>query len=318
MQERSAAGTLGAALIALPRSPYVLLAFSSACWAGNILVGRAVHLQMSAISLAFWRWSIAALIILAMTLPAIVRWRRELLRRSRYLSLMGLLGVALFHWMYYIALHHTQALNAAIISSVTPAAIVLISWLMTRETISWRQFAGVLISILGVLIIITKGDPRALPQLRLNVGDLWALATVPCWGFYTVLLRRHRGVAPPMAELAVMISVGALLLTPFYAWELATAGLFQVNPATLGTVVYISLFGSVLAYLSWNSGVAQVGPNKAGLFLHLIPVFTTVLAIAFLGERLYMHHGLGALLIIGGIYLVTANALRVAPAESDA
>jgi drug/metabolite transporter (DMT)-like permease len=318
MQERSGAGTLGATLFALPRSPYVLLAFSSACWAGNILVGRAVHLQMSAITLAFWRWSIAALIILVMTLPAIVAWRRELLRQWRYLALMGLLGVALFHWMYYIALHHTQALNAAIISSVTPAAIVLTSWLMTRETITWRQSAGVLISILGVLIIITKGDPRALLHLRLNVGDLWALATVPCWGFYTVLLRRHRSVAPPMAELAVMITVGALLLTPFYAWELATVGLFQVNPATLGTVVYISLFGSVLAYLSWNSGVAQVGPNKAGLFLHLIPVFTTVLAIAFLGERLYVHHGLGALLIIGGIYLVTANTLRVALAERDA
>ena len=291
-------------------APYFHLTIVSLCWAGNILLARAVHEQITPVSLNFWRWGVSTLVLLPLLGPRVWRARRIILRDWKVFVALGVLGIALFHSLLYLALSMTLAMNVSIISSVTPIAIVLIAWGWIGERLTLRQGLGVVLSLAGVMAIITSGDPAALLHLRINPGDLVALTTVPMWGAYTVLLRRYKSELPPATMLAAIILVGTLLLFPAFVHDVLAGAPSSYNFATVGTILYVSLLGSVLSYWLWNRSVASVGANRAGLFLHLIPVFTAVMAIGFLGEQPHVYHGLGIAMIFGGIYFVTVRRAK--------
>lgn len=291
----------------LLESPYAHLTLVALIWAGNILLARAVHEQITPVSLNFWRWGVSSLVFVPLLAPQLWAARRIILRDWKVFVVLGTMGVALFHSLLYVALSMTLAMNVSIISSMTPIVIVLIAWAWIGERLSPRQGLGVLISLIGVLAIISRGDPSVLLHLRMNPGDLVALVTVPMWGTYTVLLRRYKSELPGATMLAAIILVGTLLLLPVFIYDELAGARSSYNAATLGTILYVSLLGSVLAYWLWNRAVAIVGANRAGLFLHLIPVFTAVMAVAFLGEQPHLYHALGIALIFGGIYFVTGR-----------
>jgi drug/metabolite transporter (DMT)-like permease len=287
-------------------SPWLLMALAMLFWSGNWLLGRALRDDVTPVALNFWRWVGALAILLPFTARRL-RPAWPLLRQHwRILGVLGLLSVALFQQLVYLALEYTTAINAAIFNSTGPIVIVCIGWVLFRDTISARQGLGIALSLLGVLGIVTHGDWGVLLRLRFNPGDLWALASVPVWGLYTVLLKRRPAGLDPLVFIVVIAAVGVTAMLPIYAWDLQSGGRMVFTPATLATIAYMALFASVLAYVFWNHAVAQVGANKAGLFLHLHPAFTTVLAMVFLGEALHGYHIVGIAFIVAGIYLTTA------------
>lgn len=286
-------------------SPYLLLVLTTLFWSGNWVVGRGMQPQMPPIAMSFWRWTAALIILLPFVWKPVIA-QRKLIRKSwRVLLLLGILGVASFNTLAYLGLKTTTATNGLLLNSVIPVLIIAISWIFLGQRLSLRQGVGVALSLGGVLTIIAHGDLPALARLHFNSGDLWVLAAVACWAVYTVCLRWRPRELGSFTFLGATVIIGVAAVAPLYLWEFSTGARFEINLSTAATIGYFGLFPSVLAYLFWNRAVAEVGANMAGLFVHLMPVFGTILSMLFLGESLHLFHGVGIVLIFSGIFLTT-------------
>jgi drug/metabolite transporter (DMT)-like permease len=274
-------------------------------WAGNWVIGRALRDAFDPGTLNFWRWAIAVAVLAPFALPALRGKGAVLRKHARLIALLGLTGVALFHYLVYLGLHSTTTVNGVLLNSSGPLFILICAWAMERERANWRQIAGMLVSVAGILVILSRGEPAALLRLQLHVGDLWVLLAMPVWGVYSVLLRHRPAELGGVPLLFVTALAGMLLLAPVYALEAC------VRPPQLPTlpqaagVLYVGLFASIASYLCWNRGVAVVGASAAGFTLHLLPVFGTLLAIALLGETFHAFHAVGIGIILAGVILAT-------------
>ncbi len=295
-------------------SPYLLLTLASLFWAGNWVVGRAMRNDIPPVAMGFWRWAVALLILLPFAVPELRRnW--HVVRANWFtLALLGGLGATLFNTMIYVGLQYTAVTNGVLFNSVTPIIIIVMSWLAFRERLGAWQAIGVVLSLAGVAIIVARGEPAMLAALKFNRGDLWLISSTLLWASYTVVLRRRPAGLSAIGFLAAMLLLGLPLLLPFYLWELFTRGGFSASIPAMTALAYYGTLPSIVAYLFWNRGVAQIGPNKAGLFVHLMPVFGALLSLIFLGERLCAYHFAGAAMIFGGIYLTTR---RDAPRRAE-
>ena len=288
--------------------PFLLLTLTALFWAGNFVIGRAMKSSIPPISLAFWRWALALAILIPFSLPHL-RAEWPVLRQNwRWLTVLGVLGISCFNTFVYIGLHSTTATNALIINSVIPILIVLLSRLLAATPVSRRQALGITISLSGVLTIICRANPDVILTLKINSGDAWILLAVLSWAFYTFLLRHRPAHLHPLSFLSAIVAIGLIPLSLLYAWELGQGERIELNPANITSILYVALFPSVLAFIFWNQSVREVGPNKAGLFLYLMPVFGTILSIFFLGETFYLFQLAGIGLIFSGIWLTTATS----------
>jgi len=281
--------------------PYLLVSLAPMFWSGNFVLGRALHETFPPIALSFWRWAVALLVLIPFLLPRASELARALGRHWAVLSLLGLLGVTNFNTFVYLGLQTTTATNAVLLVSTTPVLILVLSFLLLAVPVRPLQLVGVLLSLGGVGIIAAGGDPVALMSLELNSGDLWILAAVVSWALYSVCLRwRPRGL-DPLVFLAATIVTGLVQLLPLYLWDLARGSTLELGAVTIGAVGYVAIFPSVISYVFWNRGVVELGANRTGQFLHLMPVFGTLLSIWLLGERLETYHLAGMGLIAAGI-----------------
>ncbi len=285
-------------------SPYVMLLVTVASWAGNVVVARAIHQDIPPMSLTFWRWGVAAAAMLPFAAARMWEHRATIWRHWRPLLVLGATGVAAFQACLYVAVNTTTAINAGLFFALMPIAIPLSSYLMYRERVTRRQGAGLALSFIGMLIIITRAEPSALMALRFTPGDMWMLGVVASWAVYSPLLKRLPEGLPTMTMLTVIILFGMLVLLPFYAWELGTVGGFALNTPNLSALAFMGLIASVLAYSWWNRAVSLIGANRAGTFLYLVPVFTVLMGVFLLGEAIRPFHVTGAAFIVGGIILV--------------
>ena len=284
-------------------NPYLLLTLTALSWSGNMVVGRAIRGDIPPLTLAFWRWAIAFLLVLPLALPHL-REQWPLLRKGwKPLVILGLLGVGGYNTFAYLALQHTSATNATLLNSFIPVATIAISWAFLGKHLRRPEAIGVIISLCGALTIVSRGDLAVLAHLNLNLGDVWMLVAVLDWAIYTVLLSRRPAGVHPMLMLAATIAVGLFALTPAYAWELAQGRHINVHFGSLAALAYVGILPSFVGYIFYNKGVAEVGPNKASLFIHLMPVFGTLLSFLFLGEIPLWYHYLGIGLIFSGIWL---------------
>jgi len=290
------------------RSPALLLSASSLFWAGNFVVGRAVHEVMPPIALAFWRWLGGFLVILCFAWPHLRRDAPALRRSWPSVLLLAALGVAGFSALIYIGLQSTSAINALLLQSATPLVILLGGFALFGDRVRPVQLLAIAISLAGVAIIVARGSPAALRALSLNRGDAWVVAAVLCYALYSTLLRLRPAVHP-LSFLAASFALGAALLLPFYVAEQLSGAQLLPSPAGLLAIFYLALFPSCLAYLFYNRGVELVGANRAGQFFHLLPVFGSLLAVALLGETFEPYHAVGIALIALGIGLATARAV---------
>jgi len=285
--------------------PFLLLTLTTLFWSGNFVLGRAVKNSIPPVSFAFWRWAIALLILIPFATPHI-RLEWPLIRKNfRLLTIYALLGVSCFNTFVYIGLHSTTATNALLINSSVPILIVLLSYLFAGVHISLRQVVGIALSMTGVLTIICRANLDVILTLQINRGDIWCLLAVVCWAFYTFLLRKRPAELHPLSFLTMLIAIGLIPLSALYVWEFNQAGGFLPDIANIGTILYAAIFPSVLSFIFWNHSVREVGPNRAGLFLYLMPVFGAIMSALFLGESIRAFHLVGMALIFTGIHLTT-------------
>ena len=290
--------------------PYLLLTLTALFWSGNMVVGRAIRADVPPLSLAFWRWTIAFLLTLPLALPALRRqW--PLLKRG-WLSVvaLGLLGVGGFNTLAYIALQHTAATNAVLINSFVPIATVALSWIFLKKTLRRIEGFGVIVSLGGVIAIVARGEIATLAALTPNIGDLWMLLAVLVWACYTIGLQWRPAGVDPMLMLAAFTSVGLVALAPAYAWEIAQGRVINVTPTAIAGIAYTGMLPAFVGYIFYNRAVGEVGASKASLFVHLMPVFGTLLSVIFLDEIPQIYHFFGMALIFIGIFLTTLRKHR--------
>lgn len=284
---------------------YVLLALTALFWAGNWVLARGVQGHMSPIAMAFWRWTGALAILLPFVAGPLAREWPALRRAWKILALLGLLGVGLFNSLSYTGLKYTSATNGVLLNSVIPILIIAINVVVLREPLRLRQGLGVAMSLAGVVAIVARGSLDTLLHLELNRGDLWVLAGITTWAIYTICLRWRPRELSSRAFTGGVIVFGLIFLVPIFAWDYAAGSRTQWSAVTYASVAYWAVFPSVLAYFFWNAGVARVGAERAGAFLHLMPIFGAILAWAFLGESLEVYHYAGAALIFAGLFIAT-------------
>lgn len=282
--------------------PYLLLPLTVLFWAGNFVVGKAVDHSVPPIALAFWRWALAGLIVLPFAIRPLRRDAAALRASWRILLLLATVGIAIFNTLIYVGLQTTTAINGLLLQSLMPVLIVLWSRVLFGERVTIRQALGIAVSLSGAVLIVTRGDPAVLLAFAFNRGDLWVAAAVTSYAAYTALLRLRPAVHP-LSFLATTFLAGAALLLP--AWLIESAGgrpLVLHGPALLA-IAYVAVFPSIVSFLCYNRGVALIGANRAGVFVHLMPLFGTLMAVAFLGESFEPVHAAGLLLILAGIGL---------------
>lgn len=295
------------------KSAPLLLTLAMLCWAGNWVVGRAIHEQVPPFTLNFWRWAGSLLLILPVSWLSLREQWPLMLRHWRWVLPMGAIASAIFQSMVYLGLQSTTALNGALIIALVPVVVVIIAALILGDRIGSRQGLGILVSLAGAVVVIVRGELSVLRTLSFNPGDLWILAAVPIWGLYTVLLKRWPAGLHRMSFLAAMALIGTVLQFPLYAWEWATGRHMLVTPESIAAIAYTALFASFLAFVFYNRAMERTTPAVAGLFHHLHPAFTATLGIAFLGERMGWYHALGVACIVLGLYLTTAGSLPRGP-----
>lgn len=284
-------------------NPYLLLTLTVLFWSGNMVVGRGIRGDVPPLAMAFWRWAVALLCVLPLALPHLkTQW--PLLRRGwKPLLVLGLLGVGGYNTFAYLALQETTATNATLLNSFIPIVTITISWAFLGKHLTRLQSTGVLISLSGALAIVSRGDPAVLLHLNLNVGDLWMLLAVLDWAIYTVALAWRPAGLHPMLMLGATTAIGLAALAPAYAWEIAAGRHIHLHAGSLAALAYVGIFPSFIGYIFYNRGVAEVGANRASLFIHLMPVFGTLLSALFLGEIPQWYHYAGIGLIFSGIWL---------------
>ncbi len=285
--------------------PYLLLMLTTLFWSGNFVLSRGMHTAIPPMTLSFWRWAIALLILLGLAHRHLFSQRHLFRRHHRFILVQSLLGVTGFNTLLYQAMQYTTAINAVLVNSCIPVLIVLFSWLLYGETMRIRQCLGVLVSLLGVLSIMAKGEVATLLQVSFNHGDLLVLAAAVVWALYSSNLKQYPQELHPLAYLTMINTIGLLGILPLYLLELHSGKTFTPNPATVATILYVAVFASVLAFIFWNQAIRAIGAVKAGPFVHLMPVFSTTLAVLFLGETVTWYHAMGVLLIFGGIVMTT-------------
>jgi drug/metabolite transporter (DMT)-like permease len=283
-------------------SAFLLVAVAPLCWAGNVVLAKGVVDLIPPVALAFWRWAVAFLVLLPLTWPYVKRDWKPALAAWKIMLPLSLFGVTSFNTLLYMAVHTTTAINSALIQTTMPALIILISLALYGERVSWIQALGVLLCVLGAGVVVLKGRWQALVDLALVQGDLLMILAVTFYALYSALLPKRPAIHP-MSFLTYTFGLGCLCLLPFYLWEISVIGGFALTPGVAGSIAYVALFPSIVAYFCWNRGVAVIGANRTGLFINLIPVFAAILAIVFLGESLKAYHLVGMGLILLGFLM---------------
>ena len=271
-------------------------------------MGRFATEYVSPFTLSFLRWCIAfALIVL-------VGWKYVWAQRVLYWRCRGLvvatslLGVAFFNTLQYWALNWTTAIHAGVLNATMPVAVFSLTWFMGIERANGRQLLGMVAATLGCLTIVSSGDVSVLVGFEINFGDFLMLLAVAGFALYSVLLRRLPADLNPIGLLTVQTAIGSLGVAPFFLYELSQGEVIQLTNETFLILIYVGIFPSVLAYLFWIKGVLAAGANTAVLFINLVPVSSSVLAVLFIGETFHLYQAIAMALIFFGIYLAVFRA----------
>lgn len=288
-------------------NPYLLLALTSLFWSGNHIVGRAIAGYVPPYFAATMRWLLPFIVLWPFAKPHVERDWPKIVKHWRIILFAGLTGGAIFSAGQYVGLQMTTALNVSVLNSITPVAIVAVGAVFFKDRLSLFQLTGILISSLGVLTIITRGDLQTLRNIDFNHGDVIILGNMILFAVYSCVLRKLPELHW-MTFIFLIAAISAISLAPLAVWELASGQQFVVSVPTILAILYFAIFPSFLAYVFWSRGIEQVGSSRGGPFLHLIPIYSAVLASLFLGERLMAFHFLGFALILSGVWAASRNA----------
>jgi len=285
-----------------PWIPYALLVIAPLCWAGNVVIARGIVDTLPPVSLAFWRWTLATMILLPFAWKRAVQDRKIILAHWKIVLLLSLTGISIFNTLLYMSVQTTTAINAALIQTIMPAVIIVFSHLIFREKINLLQAVGVTVSMAGALVVIMRGQVSNILQLAFVRGDLLMFLAIFFYALYSVYLKK-RPPMQPISFLFYIMAMGALGLLPVYLWESLGQSSLWLDTTFIFSVLYFALFPSLVAYFCWNKGVELIGANRAGLFINFIPVFASFMAVIWLRESLEWFHFLGLFLVVSGMAL---------------
>jgi drug/metabolite transporter (DMT)-like permease len=286
----------------MKKNPYLILAFASLCWSGNHIVGRAIAGHFPPLTISTIRWFIPAIILWIAGRSRIEQDWPLICRHWVVMLWLGATGGILFSALQYVGLQYTSAVNVSILNSLVPVLIIAASALIFRDRILPIQLVGILTSLIGVLIIVTRGNLNALLQLSFNHGDVIIIVNMIVFAIYAAYLRLRPKIHW-MSFLFVLAIVSAVGTMPFAIFELASGRIPELNVGTIAAALYVSIFPSLVGFAAWNYGVEHIGANRSGPFLHLVPLYTALLASIFLGEELMIFHALGLLMILVGVWI---------------
>ena len=281
-----------------------MLVCATLFWAGNFMIGKLAYLEnIPPMSLVFFRWSLVWIILLPFTYKEILKNKNVILNNLPILFFLALTSVGLFNSFTYLSLVYTQVINASLFNTAIPAMIIFLCFILKIEKTNKFQILGLILSVFGILSIITKLDFNILLLLNFNKGDVIMLGGVISWGLYSSFLKKKKFDLPLLTLVQVLCTLGLVFVFPQFLYELSQ-GLAIKFDTNLGyTLVYLALFPSIGSYYCWAGAVSIIGANRAGIFLSLIPFFSTIMAILFFKEQFHFFHLIGSVLIILGLFL---------------
>ena len=284
---------------------YLFALSATAIWSGNFIIARDLNESIPPISLAFWRWVVAVLILTPFAYKKLITEWEILKKNSLYLSIVSFLGVTVFNTLIYIAGHTTTAINLSLISITFPVFIVLLSRIFYKEAITMNKIIGILLVLVGVLILITKGEFSKLLNLSFAIGDTWMLLAAIIFALYSILLRKKpTELSVPGFQLSTFI-LGLIFMLPFFIWQTLSSPPIQFESKTVFSILYVGIFASLTAYILWNKAIEKIGASNAGMIYYTLPLFSGFLAYVFLNEAIGMNHLYSLLLILSGIVIAT-------------
>ena len=283
---------------------YIFLIFATLFWSGNFIVGKAASLfEIPPFTLNFYRWLFAWLILAPFTLKEIFKKKNYILRNINLILILGITSITVFNSIVYYSLNFTQVISGVLMISTIPVMIIFFCWIFKIERTNFYQILGVIFSLLGVVVIVTEADLGKLLNLNFNKGDLWMVVAMFSWAMYSALLRKKKFELSQISFLQTIISAGLILLLPAYLIELALGYRLNIHLQFILTLSYVVLFPGLASFFFWIKGISIIGSNRAGIVLHLMPIFSTVMAILIFKEKFMTFHLIGALLIVTGIIL---------------
>lgn len=293
------------------KSVGVILAIAATIiWSFNFIIAKWVVGVIPPISLAFWRWGVASAVMIVFFFRTNIANLHYLQLHWFYFLVTGLFGVTLFNTLLYIASTSTAAINLSMIgTTTTPIVSIILAGFFLGEKVYLQRILGMIITFLGILILITKGDWRVLLHFKFQQGDIWLILSAICFSIYNILVKKQpKGIAPT-AFLTYVFTIGAILILPWYIWETGGVTPFAWTGSNIGIVLYLAIGTSVLSFLFWNGSIQRLGAGTTSIFGNLIPIFSTVEAILLLKEPFTLLHTISSIFIVVG--LVLANGKKV-------
>ncbi len=283
---------------------YIFLLLTVTFWAGNFIVGKFASLyEVPPFSLNFYRWFFAWLILAPFTLPEIIKKKKYIVQNYKLFIVLGVTSITIFNSIVYYSLNFTQVISGVLMISTIPVMIMFFSSILKIEKTNVFQIIGVILSFLGVTIIITKANFQILKNLDFNKGDITMVVAMFSWALYSTLLKRQKYELSQISLLQVVISFGLIFLIPVYFIEYQVGFRINLDIPFILILSYVVLLPGLASFILWIKGISMIGANRSGVFLHLMPIISAIMAMIFFNEKFMFYHILGACFIISGILL---------------
>ena len=286
------------------KTAYIFLILATLFWSGNFIVGKAASLfEIPPFTLNFYRWTFAWLILAPFTLKEIFQKKNYIIKNIKLILILGVTSITAFNSIVYYSLNFTQVISGVLTISTIPVMIIFFCWVFKIEKTNFYQILGVFFSLMGVVVIVTNANISKLLNLDFNKGDLWMVVAMFSWAMYSALLRKKKFKLSQISLLQTIISAGLILLLPAYLIEMALGYKVDIHLPFILTLTYVVLFPGLASFFFWIKGISIIGSNRSGIFLHLMPIFSTIMAMFIFKEKFMIFHLIGAISIIIGIIL---------------
>ena len=290
---------------------YIYLLLTVTFWAGNFIVGKfASYYNVPPFSLNFYRWFFAWLILAPFTLPEILKHKDYIKENFKLFLILGVTSITVFNSIVYYSLNFTQVISGVLMISTIPVMIMLFASILKIEKTNVFQILGVLFSFTGVILIITKANFEILKNLDFNKGDITMVVAMFSWALYSALLKKQSHKLSQLSFLEVIITFGLIFLIPIYFIEYQIGYRITLEKPFIMILSYVVLFPGLASFILWIKGISLIGANRSGVFLHLMPILSAIMAMIIFKEKFMLYHILGAVFIVTGIVLSNKKVLN--------
>ncbi len=297
---------------------YLCALCATIIWSGNFVVARGLMDSIPPVALAYWRWLVAILVFIPFAIKPTLKDWQVIRSHLPYLAICALLGVTAFNTLIYIASHSTTAINLSLIAITFPIFVIILARLFLSEALSLRKTLGIVLVILGVVLLVSKGHIANLMQLTLVKGDGWMLLASICFAGYSILVKHKPQTLSGWSFQFITFVLGLIFLLPFYLWETqhSTFSITEISLSGLGAILYIGILASLIAFIVWGKAIELIGPTQSSVTYYTLPVFSGLAAYLFLDEQITAMHFISMSLIITGVLVAALNSKRSTKVKS--